>query len=195
MSSSSSPSPKRRLVLTATLLCAASLAFVQTTQQTAPSKGQTAPNFTLRTIESESVSLYELTREHKVVLVALRGWPGYQCPICSQQVGELISRAKDLADANAHVLLVYPGPREELEAHAKSFLKGSTLPDNFSFVLDPDYTFTNLYSLRWDADGETAYPSTFVIDRESKITYAKVSKTHGGRAPIGEVIDAVKAIQ
>lgn len=157
-----------------------------------PAVGQTAMNFTLKTLDQNPVSLYELTKDHKVVLVALRGYPGYQCPICTKQVGELVQHSKALADANAHVLLVYPGPSEELQAHAKEFIENTTLPANFTFVIDPDYAFTSLYQLRWDAEGETAYPSTFVVDRANKITYAKISKSHGDRAPIDDVIHAAK---
>jgi hypothetical protein len=57
--------------------------------------------------------------------------------------------------------------------------------------MDPDYKFTNAYRLRWDAPRETAYPSTFVIDRERKVRFAKVSKTHGGRATASEVLKAL----
>ena len=57
--------------------------------------------------------------------------------------------------------------------------------------LDPDYKFTNAYHLRWDAKAETAYPSTFVIDAERKVQFAKVSKSHGDRASADEVLEAL----
>ena len=43
----------------------------------------------------------------------------------------------------------------------------------------------------WDAPRETAYPSTFVIDQGGVIRFAKVSKSHGGRAATGEVLKAL----
>jgi peroxiredoxin len=172
---------------------AACVAVAQpTSQPVLPEAGQTAVNFTLKTLEGRSTSLYELTNKQKVVLVTLRGWPGYQCPICTQQVGELIRNAKQFEEMNTHVLLVYPGPSDELQAHAKEFIQNSPLPANFTFVIDPDYVFVNLYRLRWEAEKETAYPSTFVVDRQNVLRYVKISKTHGDRAPVNEVLDAAR---
>ena len=65
------------------------------------------------------------------------------------------------------------------------------LPENFDLVLDPDYEFTNLYGLRWDAPKETAYPSTFLLDQQGKVFFAKVSKSHGGRTNAAELIEAL----
>jgi alkyl hydroperoxide reductase subunit AhpC len=48
-------------------------------------------------------------------------------------------------------------------------------------VIDPDYSFTRAYGLRWDAKGETAYPSTFIIDKHQKVRFGHISKEHGDR--------------
>ena len=156
-----------------------------------PKVGDSAADFTLKTPAGESVSLASLNKKGPVVLVVLRGWPGYQCPICTKQVGELMAKSKELAAAKAQVLLVYPGPSSELKEHAEEFVQGKTLPDNFSLVIDPDYVFTNKYELRWDASRETAYPSTFVIDPKGKVVFAKMSKTHGDHAKIEDVLEAL----
>ena len=50
----------------------------------------------------------------------------------------------------------------------------------------------NAYGLRWDAPNETAYPSTFIVHRDGLIRFAKVSRTHGGRASATEVLAALK---
>ncbi len=91
------------------------------------------------------------------------------------------------------MLFVYPGPADKLKAHAGEFAKGKDYPEEFQFLLDPDYTFTDAYGLRWDAKAETAYPSTFVLDGKRKVTFAKVSKTHGDRAKVDEVLKALNA--
>ena len=153
-----------------------------------PRKGYKPKDFTLNTLNDEPFSLYDQLKKSSVVLVVLRGYPGYQCPICMVQVGSLIKHAEELAAAKAHVVLVYPGPAENLDEKAAEFIKSRNLPANFSFVVDPDYTFTNAYGLRWDAPKETAYPSTFVIDRQGTVRFAVISKTHGGRAKIEDVI-------
>ncbi|MGD9721455.1 MAG: peroxiredoxin family protein [Pirellulales bacterium] len=156
-----------------------------------PTMGEKAPEFTLNDLQGQPTSLSELTGKSKVVLVVLRGYPGYQCPICSIQVGSLISKAKDLSDAGARVVFVYPGPADNLTGLAEEFIKGKKLPDHFVFLTDPAYKFTDAWELRWDAPRETAYPSTFVIDRQGIVRFAKISKTHGDRA---NPVDILKAL-
>ena len=53
-----------------------------------PEVGDKAPDFTLKSLDDQTVRLGELTAKGSVVLVVLRGWPGYQCPICDRQVQE-----------------------------------------------------------------------------------------------------------
>ncbi len=157
----------------------------------APRLGDVAADFTLKTPGGEPVRLSALVERGPVVLVVLRGWPGYQCPICTRQVAELVGKSEELDAANARVVLVYPGPSDGLKGHAEEFARGKSLPANFHFVVDPDYAFTKSYDLRWDAPGETAYPSTFVIDRRGRIVFAKTSRTHGDRARAGEIVGAL----
>ena len=45
--------------------------------------GETAPDFSLKNIENKSVELSDLYSKGPVVLVVLRRWLGYQCPICT----------------------------------------------------------------------------------------------------------------
>lgn len=158
-----------------------------------PAVGDKAPDFTLQTLDGTDVNLAKLNKDGPVVLAVLRGFPGYQCPICSFQVADLMKNASALKEAGAKVVLVYPGPAENLGDRAAEFLKGKPLPENFYYVTDPGYEFTSAYELRWDAPRETAYPSTFVIDRDGVIRFAKISKTHGGRAKASEAVEALKA--
>ena len=153
--------------------------------------GETAPDFTLSTPDQSAIHLAQQLEEGPVVVVALRGWPGYQCPMCTRQVGAFIAQAEALKAAGAHVVLVYPGPADQLSEHAQEFTSNTTLPANFSYVIDPDYSFTNLYGLRWDAERETAYPSTFVVDAQGTVRFAKVSQGHGGRAKVADVLAAL----
>lgn len=192
------PISKRRnhpkyLVLALTLALAACevVNAQENIQSKIPAVGDKAPDFTLQALDGQSMTLSKLTADSPVVLVVLRGYPGYQCPICSAQVGNLVSRSKDISDVGARVVFVYPGPGEKLSDRATEFLKAKSLPDHFAMVTDPDYTFAGAYGLRWDAPRETAYPSTFVVDRQGTVRYAKVSKTHGGRANAAEIVKAL----
>lgn len=104
---------------------------------------------------------------------------------------DFIEKAKGFADIGARIVLVYPGPPKDLNARASEFLVGKQLPSNFDLVLDPGYEFTNLYGLRWDAKNETAYPSTFLIDRQGVVFFSKIVKEHGGRTTAAEILDAM----
>lgn len=156
-----------------------------------PQVGETAPDFELEAVDGEKVKLSAQADKGPVVLVELRGYPGYQCPICTAQVGQLINKAEEFSKAKARVLLIYPGPAEGLKAHADEFVRGKGMPTNFYLLLDPDFSVTNKYGLRWDAPNETSYPSTFVLDSQRKVVFAKVSHSHGDRAKIEDVLAAI----
>ena len=155
-----------------------------------PKVGDAAKDFSLKTVGGQEVQFAKLNAQGPVVLVVLRGYPGYQCPLCTRQVGEFIGKAKELKAAGAKVVFVYPGPSEELQERANEFFTGQE-PGEFVYVIDPDYAFTKKYDLRWDKPNETAYPSTFVVDGTGKVIYRKVSQSHGGRAPVAEVLAAL----
>jgi peroxiredoxin len=174
----------RSLVLGFLLLAVAARAAAATP----PAVGDVAPAFSLKTLDGRTVTLASLTAQGSVALVMLRGWPGYQCPLCTRQVNEFAGRAADFAAKGARAVFVYPGPADALQSRAKEFLADKTWPANFEFLLDPGYAFTNAYGLRWDAPRETAYPSTFVIGRGGKVEWAVVSKTHGGRTKVADVL-------
>ena len=180
-----------RILTTPLVVGYAMTVFVQADEPVPPVVGDQARDFTLVSLEGADVTLSKLTQGGPVVLVVLRGYPGYQCPICSLQVAGLQRSKSKLAKASAQVVLVYPGEAAELDQRAKEFLRGKELPKGFQMVLDPDYAFTLAYGLRWDAPRETAYPSTFVIDSENVVRFAKVSKSHGGRAKPAEIIAAL----
>ena len=162
-----------------------------------PKVGDKAPAFALTTLDDQTVRLSELTAKGEVVLVVLRGWPGYQCPLCDRQVQDFIRSATNFVEAKARVVFVYPGPAEDLKAHAKEFAewKGKQWPKDFLYVMDPDYTMVNAYNLRWDAPKETAYPSTFVSDKKGIVRFAKISKSHGDRTKAADVLEELKRDQ
>ncbi len=177
------------LTLTLALLLGSVPAFAAT-----PAIGQKAPDFTLSTPDGHALSLYSTTRGGPVVLVVLRGYPGYQCPYCVRQVHDFVESAASFAAAGTDVVLVYPGPPASLDEHAKEFLaKQNPLPPNIHLVIDPDYKFTNQYGLRWDAPAETAHPSTFLIDRDHVVFSSRVSSGHGDRTTAADVLAQLQA--
>lgn len=159
-----------------------------------PVVGQVAPDFMLTTLDGAAVRLSAETARSPVVLVVLRGFPTYQCPFCTRQFGDYLTHGRDFAVAGAQVLFVYPGPPEGLREHAKALVADRPLPANYRILMDPDYTFTLAYNLRWDAPRETAYPSTFVLDRKGIVRFAETSRTHGDRVPTSDVLKALAAL-
>jgi len=158
-----------------------------------PQVGDLAADFTLNDLAGNAVKLSDCTAKGPVVVVVLRGYPGYQCPLCTKQFTKFLADAEEFKNAGVETLFIYPGPADQLPLRAKEFVKGKTLPAQYRFLIDPDYVFTKAYHLRWDVKNETAYPSTFIIDGKNKIRFAKISKTHGDRTDPKEVLKAIPA--
>jgi peroxiredoxin len=188
--------------------CNVALAQRRTTAEVSPDQaakllevlklGETAKDVEFQPVRGDAkIKLSELTKEGPVVLVVLRGFPGYQCPICTRQVAELRRSAEEFVKLNAKVVLVYPGPgpAESLKQKAVEFLSDSELPKPFLFMVDPEYSFTSLYELRWNARAETSFPSTFVLDTKRVVKFRKISTSHGDRAPTKDVLAALADLQ
>ena len=88
--------------------------------------------------------------------------------------------------------MVYPGPAENLKAHASEFVNGKNWPKEFLLVTDPNFKMINSYDLRWNAPGETSYPSTFILDRKGIVRFAKISHTHGDRTKASDILGKLK---
>jgi thioredoxin-dependent peroxiredoxin len=160
--------------------------------ETPPKIGDKAPDFALKTMDDQVVHLSDLTTKGNVVLIVLRGWPGYQCPLCTKQVHDYVASASGFAEAKARVIMVYPGPADDLKAHAKEFLEDKQWPKDFVYVIDPDFSMVNAYGVRWKAQGETSYPSTFVLDRKRMVRFVKIGHSHGDRTKADNILKEVK---
>ena len=73
-------------VVTATVLVAALAAVSPILAASGPGKapklGEKAPPFSLLDLDGQRITLDGELTHGPVVLVLLRGWPGYQCPCC-----------------------------------------------------------------------------------------------------------------
>lgn len=185
-----------KLLTTTAVVVALTLFGRPTASQAAaiPQAGEKAPDFSLKSLDNQSVRLGELAAKQTVVIIVLRGWPGYQCPICDRQVHNFIESAPQFNKSGARVVFIYPGPADALKAHAKEFAewKGREWPKEFLLLLDPDYAMVNAYGLRWEAPRETAYPSTFVIAPGGTVKTVIVSRSHGQRSEPADVLAGLK---
>lgn len=144
--------------------------------------------------DDATLKLSDAYKDGPVVLVMLRGYPGYQCGICTRQYAEFRKAAKNLGRSAKHVIMVYPGGQSELKSRANEFVGSAAIPQPIVMVRDPGMKMVQDWGLRWDAPGETAYPATYVIDSSGKVIYAKVSQDHGGRTGVQEVLKALRSI-
>ena len=104
-----------------------------------PDIGQRAPDFELPLVGQKMfLSLRDEYRNGPVVVIVLRGYPGYQCPNCKNQFNAVVNRAKALSLESKCVVLVYPGNAEQLEKHSKHFLGSRKLPHPIKVVRDGD---------------------------------------------------------
>ncbi|TWU58012.1 redoxin domain-containing protein [Rubripirellula reticaptiva] len=165
------------------------------TAPASPAVGDSAPDFKLPVVGSDEMfSLSKQCDSGPVVVVVLRGFPGYQCPLCSKQVGALANRAKAIGERASRIVLVYPGPSESLEDHAAEFMGPRTLPSPIVMVRDPDMKMVDKWGLRWNAPRETAYPATFVINGQGNVAWKLVSDNHAGRSTADDVVKALKKL-
>lgn len=178
------------------IMLTASDVFAQSSNSP-PKVGSKAPDFELAVQGEKSfVSLSGLVKDGPVVVVVLRGFPGYQCSLCNRQVSSLINRAKAISAVTGNkprrVVLVYPGPDIGLESKARSFMGSRKLPDPFVMVRDPGMQMVTDWGLRWDARRETAYPATFVIDSSLRVRWSEISRSHAGRVGADQIVKAIK---
>jgi peroxiredoxin len=157
--------------------------------------GQRAIDFELPIVRDEGyLSLSETYKGGPTVVVFLRGYPGYQCPICSRQVSSLINRVKALEQAAHRIVLVYPGASEGLARRAEQFLGSRRLPDPLVLVRDDDMKVAEAWGVKWNKSRETVYPSTFVLDAFGRITWKKVSQSHGERSSVEEILKELRKL-
>ena len=132
-------------------LAAVSPIFAADALGKAPKLGEKVPPFSLLALDGQRVTLEGELTHGPLVLVLLRGWPGYQCPFCTRQFADFLRHAPEFESDGARVVWVYPGPSDSVQQHAREFLASRALPSAFRITTDPDYVFTNAYGLRWDA--------------------------------------------
>ena len=80
-------------VFVAALCFVSALQAADDTATKPPAVGEQEPEFSLKNLDGKTVSLADAHKNGPTVLVMLRGYPGYQCPICTKQFGELLSKA------------------------------------------------------------------------------------------------------
>lgn len=160
-----------------------------------PAIGERAVDFELPIVGQKSfLTLSDEYKEGPVVVIVLRGYPGYQCPLCNRQVSSLANRARVLGEEAHKVILVYPGETSGLDRRAEQFMGSRRLPEPLVIVRDDGMKMVKEWGLRWDAINETAYPATFVVDQNGRIAWKKVSDSHAGRSTTEEILKELRKL-
>lgn len=167
----------------------------QELSQTQPDIGQRAPAFELPLAgQKQFLNLRDEYRDGPVVVIVLRGYPGYQCPLCKNQFNAVVNRSKALASETNRVVLVYPGNTDQLAKHAKRFLGSRKLPHPITVVYDDNMQMVKNWGLLWKARNQTAYPATFVVDQNGRIAWKKVSTSQAGRSTVEEILRELRKL-
>jgi cytochrome c biogenesis protein CcmG, thiol:disulfide interchange protein DsbE len=119
-----------------------------------PRAGFSAPDFSLETLDGDTLSLADL-RGHPVVLNLWASW----CPPCRSEM-PVLQEAYQQFQGQGLVVLGLNMTSQDSEADARAFVQKLGL--TFPIPLDRQGTAASLYRM-------TALPSTYFIDREGVI--------------------------
>jgi len=169
-------------------------------------KGETAPNFVLNNHHGDPVSLYDLLKKGKIVLVFYRGaW----CPYCNLQLAQLQNALGEIKKLGGNLLAISPQtPDASLSMVEKDNLDFDVLSDvgnmvarKFTTVFRHDDKANGVLkqlgidfgSFYGDDSNEIPVPAVFVIDKDAIV---KLAKSEGGdyrnRVEISEIMAALK---
>ncbi|MFO0937676.1 MAG: redoxin domain-containing protein [Gemmataceae bacterium] len=126
----------------------------------------------------------------KVLLVVLRGMPlsenGDFCPSCLAQTGGLLTNREEFEKRGAEVLLLFPGPSDRVGEFIETARQQTPGEPSFTFRLLLDKDLKTCTSLGIRAD--LAKPSTYILDRKGRVTFAYVGETSTDRPSVKAVL-------
>ncbi len=121
-----------------------------------------------------------------VVVVVMRGFPGFVCPNCSAQTSRLIRNYPEFVKRGAELLVVYPGPKDSVaEFVAVSRREADNADVPFPLLLDPDFVAVNKLGIRADL----ARPSTYILDKTGVVRFAYVGASTADRPSVKAMLD------
>ena len=129
----------------------------------APEVGAPAPDFTLETVDGESLRLSDLRGK----VVAVNFWATW-CAPCRLEMPDLQERAERFPDRLAVIGVNFAETAEEVDAFRRE------VGVDFPLLLDPEADVQRLYRV-------LGYPTTFFIDEEGTIRFQHVGLMSGGQ--------------
>lgn len=153
--------------------------------------GRKLPDFEARAEDGAVLASSELVGRPAVILFVRGNW----CPFCSRQVANLTKYYQQINERGARLILVTPKPLETTRRVAEFF------EFDFEFWLDAELAAASKLGLRVTAGvpeeyrseygDDTLWPAALVIDRDSIIRYATVSKFIADRPDPKKLVQAL----
>lgn len=173
--------------------------------ETALKVGDKAPNFELKDSGGNIVSLNNLTQKGSVVISFNRGnW----CPFCNIEFKHLQQSVNEIKNAGANLIVISPQlPEKSSELKIQNgydypilYDKGNELAKKFgiAFTLaEPLRPIHKAFEMDIPAhNGDESFglpvPATYVINRDSEITFASVNPNWMERAEPKEYLEVLK---
>lgn len=171
----------------------------------AKQQGDDAIMFRLPNAQGKKIDLAEELKKGKVILSFYRGgW----CPYCNEQLQMYQKHLKKIQAAGARLIAISPdSPQSEQDTIAANEIEFQVLSDKdnriarqYGLVFDVSEDLQKVYkklgldlekyqgSDKW----QLPLPATYVINGAGKIIYSFVDEDYKKRAPIKEVLHAVK---
>jgi peroxiredoxin len=142
------------------------------------------------------IDLKKYRGQKNVVLVVTRGYVtstygGSFCPYCTAQTTRLIAQYPEFAKRNAEVLLVFPGPKDQVgEFLKKSGGEIENEPTPFPVLLDENFAAVDKLGIR----GDLAKPSTYIIDKQGQVRFAYVGTSSSDRPSVKALLQQLDEI-
>jgi peroxiredoxin len=170
--------------------------------QSGLSKGAEAPAFTVVDNSGHTLSLQDLLKSHKAVVLFF--YRGQWCPYCNKQISHLQDSIQLLTAKGAYVIGVTPETPENIN---KTVDKTHA---SFSLVYDKGYQVMKAYDVSYrvddalnvklksygvdleknngNGDHVLPVPATYVIDKSGRIIFVHFDKDYTKRAAISNII-------
>lgn len=170
--------------------------------------GETFPNFTLTDENAQPVTLADRLATGPVVITFYRGtW----CPYCIKALDTIEESIPEINELGATVWAISPQkPEHAVDLREKTGVTYELLVDTdnklaerlaLMFTIDPETEEKYRTKYNLDVGGyngsnlwQLPIPATYVVDTEGKVRYAWSNKDYTKRAPVSEVLAALKTI-
>ncbi|KIO75005.1 hypothetical protein TH53_23085 [Pedobacter lusitanus] len=165
-------------------------------------EGTKAPSFTAKDNTGKSISLNQLLKSHKAVVLFF--YRGQWCPYCNLHIKQLQDSLQLLTAKGAYVVGVTPETGENInktieKTHASFSMiqdKGYKIMDAYDvkFVMDEGLVTkykgygVDLNKNNGNSDHVLPVPATYIIDHTGKITFVHFDKDYKKRASVASLL-------